>query len=198
MLNQFIALMLCITLLLASAPSAYGLLLVKPGFDLDDDPVIAAEIIAVVNEVAIDHPAVRGVVISTEELPYGIYAYAVDDKIAFNDQYTSDPSEIRVMVDTDAKTGFHPPLGRCTGPQMLAYHEAAHVIDRRGGRAARNQLAEKYGAGRHMRGKLSRYSFTLLGTLAPGEAIAEAFAAVKCNGGNKHEKEIYQLLLDAA
>ena len=198
MLNHIMALLLCVALVVASAPTAFGLLLVKPGFDADDHPTVTAQIVAAVNEVARMHPEVRGVVLATQPLPYGVYAFAVDDKIVFNDDYTSDPNLIQTMVERDIEIGFHPPLGRCTGAEMLAYHEAAHVIDRHGGRAARDQLIEQFGTGRDMHDVLSRYSFTMLGMFAPGEAIAEAFAAVKCNGGNEAEKKIYQLLLDAA
>lgn len=163
-------------------------------FDSDDDPTVTLQIVKAINEVAREYPAVRGTVVTTETMPLGAYAYAVEGKIAVNDLYTSDPQTIQQMMEADVKEGFHPSLGRCTGPQFLAYHEAAHLIDRGDGREARTELVEKFGSGYKMHGKLSGYSFSSRGFFAPGEALAEAYAAVRCNGGNSFEQEIYRLL----
>lgn len=152
------------------------------------------EITNTVNRVALQHPEVRGIVVGTEPISVNAYAYATDGKIMFNDAYASNPRLIAEMMAYDVRAKFHPPLGHCTPAEFLAYHEAAHIIDRAHNRIAHISLRLSYGDGNSLRAELSGYSFGPTG-LAPAEALAEAFAAVNCNGGNRSERALHDLLV---
>jgi hypothetical protein len=113
--------------------------------------------------------------------------------ITFNHFYTSDPQLLRSTVNTDVKSGFHP--GGCSAAQLIATHEIGHVIDAVNHHIARAVLWDRYG-GRRLRG-LTGYSYGFYGSvLNPGEALAEAFAAVKCEGdkANRAERTLFDIL----
>ncbi|QBI99662.1 hypothetical protein SEA_THREERNGTARJAY_20 [Mycobacterium phage ThreeRngTarjay] len=174
------------------APTVSDPQLVKAMFSRDT--VIMDEVAAAVNRVAMAYPEVRGIEIRSEKLDPGVYAYASAGKmIVFNSNYTSDPAQFRHYVDADIEAHFHPPLGRCTHAELLAYHEAAHIVDQNRHMKPRLALAIAYGRGESLQGKLSRYSFTQSGTLAHGEALAEAFAATLCGSANETEKALFEL-----
>ena len=64
---------------------------------------------------------------------------------------------------------------------------------------ATNVLLQRYGwNGAPLKVALSRYSFDSFGDINPPEALAEAFASVKCNGGNPGEQDLYHILVNTA
>lgn len=154
------------------------------------------QIINAINDVAQQFPEVRGITVTTGDVSV---AYAVTDgddgTITINHRYVSDDHTMRDMIDRDVAIHWHPPLGHCTGPQSLAYHESAHVIDLRRGNVADTALAQRFGDGAQLRNVLSDYSFKGDGTIFPAEALAEAFTAVRCNGGNWAEQALYHILV---
>lgn len=172
------------TLPMASAP-----MVIKTDWDSDDHPSLTSDITEAVNRVAMEHPEVRGVTVTTLPIMLGAYAYAGNRRIVFNDLYMSSAILVEYMVHNDVEQGFHPPLGECSPASFLAYHESAHIIDQARDRAASRMVKERF-TGTF---GLSGYSY-VDGVLNPGEALAEAFAAVQCNGGNPVEQEIAALL----
>lgn len=198
MYQAFAVIGVTVAVIVACVCTAWGMLLVRPVIDGDDDKTVLWDMIWAVNDVAREHPALRGTVIATLPVDEGIYAYAVEGMIVFNDLYTSGDDTIQKMFDDDVRKEFHPGPGRCSGPQFLGYHESAHLIDHAGGRQARRALLDRFGLGYDMHDELSGYSFDYFGTFAPGEALAEAYASVRCNGGNAVERELNQMLLNAA
>ncbi|QRY51754.1 hypothetical protein [Mycolicibacterium septicum] len=166
-------------------------LVIKTAWDSDDHPALTNDITQTVNRVAQIHPEVRGTVVTTSFLPMGMYAGAGGRMIMFNDLYFSWPDVVNGMLHYDVDHGFHPPLGRCSPAEFIAYHESAHIIDQQRGKTPRMALTARYGGLTGL--PLSGYSF-IDGILNPGEALAEAFAAVQCNGGNPLERDIAALL----
>lgn len=160
-------------------------------FDGDDDPVLMAEILNTVKAAVQDFPALSNTTVVTEPLASRIYALSGAGTIIINDAFTSDPNAIQRSIEYDVSIGFHPPLGHCSGAQYLAYHESAHLIDFSTGAQAKVQ--ERFGDGAAIRDQLSGYSRAGNGINA-SEALAEAFAAVKCNGGNSAEQELNRIL----
>lgn len=169
---------------------------VRPAFHFGDDPGISAEITGAVERIAEKYPEVRGTEIDATLIDSHVYAYANGDghRIVFNELFVTSPDVFRSYVADDNDEGFHPAMGHCSGPELLAIHESAHIIDFARGSVADKTLAAKYGGGHQLVGKLSGYSFKN-GKLNPIEAIAEAFAAVQCNGGNPYERELNAMLV---
>ena len=132
---------------------------------------------------------------TSEWMPPGAYAGASRGKIVFNDRYASDLATVEEMVERDISAGFHPQLGSCTSTEFLAYHEAAHIIDLAHWGEAEARLRERFPDPRELWSVLSGYSFQPSGELFSPEALAEAFAAVLCNGGNWAEQELYHFLV---
>lgn len=180
-------------LILAAPTSADSL--INTEFNGDDNPVLVGEIVNAVNEVAIEYPEVRGTTVTAKPLDFA-YATAFEHTISFNDSYLSSPETFQQMVERDVRNGFHPPLGRCSAVQYLAYHETAHVIHRsRDDKAIEEAVTRWFGDGLLLRGFLAEYSFNMNGSINPAEAMAEAFASVRCNGGNLAEWELRKILL---
>lgn len=171
-------------------------LLIKTDFDDDDNPVLTGEITAAINEVAMEYPEVRGTLVTTVPLGF-VYAAADGHTISFNDDYISSPVQYQQLVEDDVLHGFHPPLGHCSAVQYLAYHESAHVIHRSrdNGHVIEEAVTRWFGDGFLLRGFLAEYSFNANGSINPGEAMAEAFASIRCNGGNLAEWELRKILL---
>lgn len=96
--------------------------------------------------------------------------------ITFNQEYTSNPQRFNELVTNDTISGFHPELGGCSPARLIALHEAAHVLDAVGHRMAREIVAELPTTPTD----LSGYSYAIGTIINPPEALAEAFAAVKC------------------
>ncbi|WPH57629.2 hypothetical protein [Mycobacterium phage WXIN] len=173
----------CVAIVLSIAPASAEMY-IKVDFDSNDDPAIMHEFAGAVNHVAAEHPEVRGITVATIASGSLYYAYAEPRKIVLNDLYSSSYEVVARSVEYDIAQRYHPPLGHCTPVEYLGYHEAAHVLDIARGKVAREALSAKYGFGSTVRTALSGYSFDDDGILRPVEALAEAFAAVKCNGGN--------------
>lgn len=183
-------------LIFVLAPPAAGLPLINVYLDGDDDIGLMSEIATAINRVAAAYPEVRGIAVVTVPMPDGVYAYAKPRLIAVNDDLTSDPSLIPSMVADDVAANFHPTLGRCTAAEFLAYHESAHIIHNARGRAEITAAVfERFGDGSSLWLVLPMYSFGYIGFINPPEALAEAFAAVTCSGGNWAEQELYHILV---
>lgn len=135
-----------------------------------------------------EFPEVRGATVTSEVEPIGVYAYAARPKPAFNDLYLSHPAIFNSMIHYDVEHGFHPSLGICSPAEFVAYHEAAHLIDQGKDLAPRKRLVERVLDGETFPG-LPTYAY-----VGPGEALAEAFASVTCNGGNATEQDLYEVL----
>lgn len=161
------------------------------------DPVLMGEIARAVNEVALEFSDVIGVTVTTEPLMSGVYAFAANPRIVFNTTYATDPNLFNRLVHKDVALDFHPDLGDCSPAEFLAFHEVAHIIDQKQDRIPRVRLMLLYGPGVELAGLLPGYAF-VNGFLNHGEALAEAFAAVKCNGGNEAEREFYDILTENA
>jgi hypothetical protein len=195
-IRRLVSTVMTMVLIFALAPTIMGVLLVRPHLDGSDDPGLMYQIVGAINRVAVVQPSLRGIPIITIPMGDGVYAFARPRLIAINSLLTYDPAVIPKMVDTDIKAGFHPPLGKCTGPEMLAYHETAHVIHTaRGRERITNDAIMWFRRAGAERESLSGYSFNIFGGFNTPEALAEAFAAVLCNGGNKAERELYQILV---
>jgi hypothetical protein len=166
------------------------------------------EFIAVVDSVKQEFPAIKNSVVQVAELPDYIYAMTEAKvgattffgRVTFNELFASDRQKLENSTKHDVELGFHPPLGHCSGVQFIAYHEAAHLVDDSEGTSAHNALVNLFGDGLRLHGVLSGYSFKRAddflapGTINASEALAEAFAAVHCNGGNWAEKELNHML----
>jgi hypothetical protein len=162
-------------------------------FHAGDDPAITSSIVNSLAYLTWTFPELRDVAVDTESLTDTSYAQAGDGKITFNTRYTGSASQLDAMIAQNAQIGFHPKLGRCSGAQLLTFHEAAHIIDAAKGGVPSQALAALYGDGHDLRGQLSGYSFKN-GLLNPPEALAEGFASTLCNGGNAIERGIYRLV----
>lgn len=188
MLKKFSALFLAFSLVGVAAPISAQPSLIKPAWDSDDSVALTNRITETVNRVAMAYPEVRGITVTSLPLPIGVYAVAGKRRIAVNDLYFSWSDIVNKMVQYDVQEGFHPPLGRCEPAEFLALHESAHIIDQARQSAIRFAALALYS---DLKG-LSGYSYRD-GQLNPGEAVAEAFAAVQCGGGNEAEQKLYAL-----
>ncbi|AER47869.1 hypothetical protein SEA_HANNACONDA_15 [Mycobacterium phage Hannaconda] len=183
--------MLCGIFAFLTAPALTDPWVIKTVFSRER-PTVMDEIAEAINDVAQAYSEVRGIEVRAEAIDPHVYGYAMGGKlIMFNKTYTSNPERFRKLVENDITLGFHPELGRCSHAELLAYHEAAHVIDQKRHLKPRVAFAEKYGRGEILRGTLSGYSFTTDGRLAHGEALAEAFAATLCGSANDTERDIF-------
>lgn len=143
------------------------------------------------NRIAQTYPELRNITIGTHAMQEGVYGYAKNNRIMFNTLYMADRAKFEQAVYEDIAVGFHPELGWCSPAELLAFHEAAHIIDRRRDLFPRKALSRDYGSGASLRGSLPGYAFTRSG-LNAGEAMAEVFASVHCNGGNGVERRLFQ------
>lgn len=112
--------------------------------------------------------------------------------IIFNSLYTANPALMTKVVDIDVAAGYH--AGGCSPGRMLAYHEMGHVIDGIHNRQPRALVRQRYGED-NLPG-LTGYSYDFWGELNPPEALAEAFASVKCQGTRAQpgEQLLYTIL----
>ena len=166
------------------------------------------EFTAVVDAVKQEFPSIKNATVQVGDLSENIYAITratlggknFAGKITFNNFFASDRVKVEASARNDVSLGFHPDLGHCTGVQFIAYHEAAHLVDAVEGTSAHNALSNLFGDGTKLRGILSGYSFYpksnpwAPGLINPPEALAEAFAAVHCSGGNWAEIELNHML----
>jgi hypothetical protein len=94
----------------------------------------------------------------------------------------------------DIAAGFH--NGGCGPIETIAIHESAHIIDQRRGYLPRQRLANAAANDDvSTLPMLAGYSFTDLGELNPGEALAEAFQAYECGTADPVEVQMYNLLV---
>lgn len=183
---------------------AFGIGFAAP---MERESTVMGEIVDAVNTVKIEFPAIKNAEVWVGDLPENIYAVtetSVDDgfftgRITVN-EYFSDRQKMQSSIDNDVLLGFHPALGHCTAAQFIAYHESAHLVDASEGDTSHDVLFHRFGNGLKLRGILSGYSFYrgeapwVGGMINMSEALAEAFAAVHCNGGNGAEKELNNML----
>lgn len=179
---------------LFAAPAVGDPLLIATNISAEADPTLAREVVMAVDDVAQQYPEVRGVEVVTKPLENGVYATAGNRQISFNLEYASNRRLFESTWAADVKADFHPDLGRCTPAVILAYHEAAHIIDQARDRAPQKALVALAQSGALAADELSGYSFHQNGHFNPGEALAEAFSSVRCNGGNDSERRIAALL----
>lgn len=198
MLKKAAATLLTALLTLSSiAPALHQPLLVKTAYTASTDLVLAHQFTHTINRLAREYPELRGITIGSHHMPYGVYAYAKGDRIMFNTFYAEHKNRFEASVHADIQAGFHPVLGWCSPAELLAFHEAAHIIDRKRDLHPRKSIVRIHGTGEHLRKVLPGYSFTVNG-LNAGEAMAEVFASVYCNGGSGVERELFKYFEDAA
>lgn len=165
-----------------------------------EDYSVMAEMTDVVHLVEREYPAINDSVVKSAKMSPVVYAITQGATITVNELFSSDRRKLEDSVAYDVSVGWHPRLGHCTGAQFIAYHEAAHLVDGSEGRIAHNMLNDRFGNGKQLHGILSEYSFHsknepyMGGTINYSEALAEAFAAVHCGGGNPVERELNQML----
>lgn len=185
-IHRLLALLLFATFL---APAAHAD--VDNGFTSSDDPLVVARVIRAIERLAKEFPELDNVTVKSGHLDLNTYATAGGSTIMFNSAYTYSARIIDRMIITDVAAGYHPDLGYCTPEQLIAYHEAAHIIDAKKDRRPSEAVEKRYGnaLGLH----LSGYSFSG-GSLNPVEALAESFASTLCNGGNEVERQMYEMV----
>ncbi|AID58988.1 hydrolase [Mycobacterium phage Gaia] len=186
-----LAAIVAVLVAVAAAPLSTDPILITTEWDADDHSAITNDVTRVINSVARKYPEARGVTVTSERAMPGVYAYTDGETISFNDLYMSHPDVVQRLVDSDVAGGFHPPLGRCSGAEFIAYHEVAHVIDVRRGKVAQSRAGLMFRLQGGM--DLSGYSYRNGDFYSP-EALAEAFASAQCNGGNADERKLAALL----
>lgn len=193
----FAALLLAVLSLSILTPALITPTLVKTAYAGSTDPSLARQITNAMNRIAAEYPEMRGTTIGTHAIQYGVYAYAKDNRIMFNTLYMTHRTKFEQSIRDDIAAGFHPELGWCSPAELLAFHEAAHIIDRKRDLLPRKSVVRIHGTGEHLRSVLPGYAFTVNG-LNAGEAMAEVFASVYCNGGNAVERRLFAYFGEAA
>jgi hypothetical protein len=160
-------------------------------FTSNDDPLVVARVIRAIERLAKEFPELDNVTVKSGHLDLDTYATAGGSTIMFNSAYTYSARIIDRMIITDVAAGYHPDLGYCMPEQLIAYHEAAHIIDAKKNRRPSDAVAKRYGTATGL--QLSGYSYSG-GALNPVEALAEAVASTLCNGGSPLEQEMFKLL----
>jgi hypothetical protein len=140
----------------------------------------------------VKYPELRDVKIDSEPLN-DIYAQAGGGVITFNSTFLADRAAFEKSMANDEASHFHPRTVSCTPMEFVTYHEAAHILDANRGDAPSRALIDLTWTDAVDYDELARYSFKDGHFNAP-EALAEAFAAVHCNGGNTSERNIAALL----
>lgn len=191
------SLLLAVLSLSILTPALVTPTLVKTAYASTTDPNLMAEITNAMNRIAETYPELRNTTIGTHSMQDEVYGYAKDGRIMFNTLYMSDRAKFEQSIRADIAEGFHPALGWCSPAELMAFHEAAHIIDRRRNLVPRQSLLRDYGTGRALLTSLPGYAFTLRG-LNAGEAMAEVFASVHCNGGNSVERHLFQYFEESA
>lgn len=189
-----IAALLLVVGMFVAAPAVAEPPIVRPMFQAADDPTLVTEITETVRAITVEHPEIRGIRVGSAQLPFGVYAMTNRTGIGFNIQITTNKALLDWLMQQDENAHFHPPLGHCTPVELLASHETAHAIDFAHNKTADTELVALVGDGHTLHNQLSGYSFNDDGTINPPEALAEAFASVRCNGGNSAEQQLAQLL----
>lgn len=153
------------------------------------------EFVAAVQAVVNEYPT-DPFTISTEPLDPIHYVGAAPGRMVINSVYVNDGAQIEEDFNYDVSMGYHSP--GCSPQTYLGIHEAAHQIDYTHGMRAR-QVASRWAATipDSRADELSGYSFNDFGFFNPSEALAEAFASVKCDpaGSTPAEHDLFNILV---
>ena len=167
---------------LALAPSASA-----SGYDQDTVGQFVDTVNAEANRFGTGHVPVYVEYIADSD----IIAQSNGSAITFNSQWAAlSPYRFNASMAEDVASGFTP--GGCGGIQGVAIHEMGHVIDRMGGRAARQAVSQANATGQ-LGYDLHGYAFDG-GSLNAGEAVAVSFQAVECGSATSTERQIYDLM----
>jgi hypothetical protein len=150
------------------------------------------DFIRAVNEVT-NQFHLSGITVSTGDIGFGVYAGSGHHgNIVVSRNVSTDPAKWEAYFRNDLAQDYHHG-GSCSGQRYTGFHEAAHQLDFADSELAEWEVTQKYGDGAGL--PLSGYSFHPSdGTIDPAEALAEAFAAVKCGAANSVEWDLYSLL----
>ena len=144
-----------------------------------------------IEEVAYEYD-LQHITVTSAQLRYGVYAGSkLDGTIVVSRTYSTNPAHWQNEFNEDMREGFHK-ASPCDAQRFTGFHEAAHQIDFRDDMMADWEVAHKYGDGRGL--PLSGYSFHSDGSIDTSEALADAFAAVKCGVGNDVEQDLFVML----
>jgi hypothetical protein len=161
--------------------------------DENDKTYVTYQFIQAVLDMNNAYPEVGNVEVDVAVIPIiGVFAGTVDHTITFEETYAEMPYAFEIDVNRNIRDNYFP--GGCTPARLVAIHEFGHVLDNTRGRRARMVVQQLYGSGIQLQGMLTGYSFNDNGTLAIGEALANAFAAVQCGTANALERNLFQIL----
>jgi hypothetical protein len=134
-------------------------------------------------------------VVTTAVMPTDVYGAAVPGVVALNSYYSLHPQALADDFAFDVQHGYHSP--GCSPLAYLGFHEAAHQLDYTHGKRARDVAYLWASQSDFPATDLSGYSFTADGSFDSGEALAEAFAAVKCDpvGSTQAEHILFNILV---
>jgi hypothetical protein len=194
-----VAVLIALILALSAAPASATPGRVDLVLDQNDASPFMSEVIAGLQTVVNEHPEVVNIVLTSEPLDYEGNVFAGTLKgtnvVIVNEVYANDGVYADQRIGESIASGFHPE--GCTPGRTLGLHEGAHVIDNAHGQRAWNIVSAKYGAGHDLWDDLPGYSFDILGDLEPGEALATAYASVKCGSANAVEHDLYNILVNS-
>lgn len=116
-------------------------------------------------------------------------------EVVFEERLAENPALWEHVAAVNLQAGYWPQTS-CTPARMIALHEFGHVIDVHSPGDAEVAVSRKY-SGVKLFGVLPGYSLNPDGTAEPGEALANAFAAVECGAGNATERDLHRILLES-
>ena len=158
-------------------------------------PPQISEFVAAVQSVA-DEYDLPPITIVVEHLPYGAYAGSYSfGKMVYSDILAGTPGLAEQWFASDLAEGYHSP--GCSVQTYIGYHESGHFIDYKHHRDAELVALQWAETTSESPTELSGYSFEG-GVFDPPEALAEAFAAVKCDpaGSTPAEYALYNILIN--
>lgn len=192
--------------MLASTAALFGVLIwtastafAQPGavsVNLAPDDHLA-EFVAAVQSVT-DQYQVIPFTITSGLLPMpSLYAGSQPGLMTVATKYAQNPDLLESDFEQDVLYNYHSP--GCDAQTYLGFHEAAHMIDYAHDRRARVTAWNWAGTvPQSTASQLSGYSFDSAGNFVPAEALAEAFAAVKCDplGSTPAEHTLFEILVN--
>jgi hypothetical protein len=125
------------------------------------------------------------------------YVGAMPGILIINDKYVANPELIESDFAYDVENDYHSP--GCSAQTYLGFHEAAHQIDYTHNMRARQAAWDWAGTvPQETAYQLSGYSFDDAGRFSPAEALAEAFASVKCDpaASTPAEHTLFEILVN--
>jgi hypothetical protein len=154
-----------------------------------------SEFVNAASEVAHQYHTIPFKVGVDNTLPPEAYAGAQPGFIGINRQYVLNPALLSAYFANDVAHNYHSP--GCSAQSYLGYHEAAHQIYYTHGRRAADPTVYWVRNTKWTKGTLSGYSFDENGNFVVAEALAEAFASVKCDpaGSTQAEYELFNILV---